>query len=419
MKSKVLVVDDSSTSVRVVSHLIKKADKIPISVFSLAQALDVLNDQASDEFLCAVVDYTLPDAPRGEAIEAVLKYNIPVIVITGRLDNNTREQILNKPVVDYIPKQNAQVYEYLTRLIVRLERNSKIGILVVDDSLLSRNAAVNLLKRHNFITYEAKDGIEGLEILNKNPGIKMVLTDENMPNMSGLEMLVALRKNFKKDDLAVIGMSSEGPSFLSARFIKSGANDYLNRPYCHEEFFCCVTQNIENIENIEAIRRAANSDYLTGLPNRRYFFHRLENTTPSAQDCVALIDLDFFKKVNDTFGHEGGDQVLKDVARLLASHFSQHLIARFGGEEFCVYFQNTPVEQAKASLEEFRIAFSERASWINQQPIKCTTSIGLSNKFEGEIDGMISFADLALYQAKQLGRNQIVVDELQANTQII
>ena len=97
-----LVVDDSSTSVRVVSHLIKKADKIPISVFSLAQALDVLNDQASDEFLCAVVDYTLPDAPRGEAIEAVLKYNIPVIVITGRLDNNTREQILNKPVVDYI-----------------------------------------------------------------------------------------------------------------------------------------------------------------------------------------------------------------------------------------------------------------------------------------------------------------------------
>ena len=68
-----LVVDDSSTSVRVVSHLIKKADKIPISVFSLAQALDVLNDQASDEFLCAVVDYTLPDAPRGEAIEAVLK----------------------------------------------------------------------------------------------------------------------------------------------------------------------------------------------------------------------------------------------------------------------------------------------------------------------------------------------------------
>ncbi|MDO6839513.1 diguanylate cyclase [Paraglaciecola chathamensis] len=294
MKSKVLVVDDSSTSVRVVSHLIKKADKTPISVFSLAQALDVLNDQASDEFLCAVVDYTLPDAPRGEAIEAVLEYNIPVI-----------------------------------------------------------------------------------------------------------------------------GMSSEGPSFLSARFIKSGANDYLNRPYCHEEFFCCVTQNIENIENIEAIRRAANSDYLTGLPNRRYFFHRLENTTSSAQDCVALIDLDFFKKVNDTFGHEGGDQVLKDVARLLASHFSQHLIARFGGEEFCVYFQNTPVEQAKASLEVFRIAFSERASWINQQPIKCTTSIGLSNKFEGEIDGMISLADLALYQAKKLGRNQIVVDELQANAQTI
>ena len=113
-------------------------------------------------FAGVVVDYTLPDAPRGEAIEAVLKYNIPVIVITGRLDNNTREQILNKPVVDYIPKQNAQVYEYLTRLIVRLERNSKIGILVVDDSLLSRNAAVNLLKRHNFITYEAKDGIERL-----------------------------------------------------------------------------------------------------------------------------------------------------------------------------------------------------------------------------------------------------------------
>ena len=156
------------------------------------------------------------------------------------MDEDTRARILKKNVVDYITKENAQVYEYLTRLLSRLEKNKKVGVLVVDDSRVGRNAMVTLLRRHNFITYEAGDGQQGLDALRRYNNIKLAIVDENMPVMSGLQMLCELRRNVTKEDLAVIGISADNSSGLSARFIKSGANDYLHKPYCHEEFFCRI-----------------------------------------------------------------------------------------------------------------------------------------------------------------------------------
>lgn len=110
-----------------------------------------------------------------------------------------------------------------------------------------------------------------------------MIVDDNLPGISSIEKLSQLRINFKKDDLAVIGASSGTGSGVSARFIKSGANDYLPKPDCHEEFFCRIMQNVEYIQNIELIRRVAYSDFLTGLPNRRYFFDRVAaNAQPAS-----------------------------------------------------------------------------------------------------------------------------------------
>ena len=201
---------------------------------------------------------------------------------------------------------------------------------------------------------------------------------------------------------------ADNPS-LTAKFIKNGANDFLKKPFCPEEFYCRVLQNVEYIESIETITRQANTDYLTGLYNRRYYFETLTpKVTSGVSQTLAMMDIDFFKSVNDTYGHEAGDQVLKSVSELLEQHFGDQLIARLGGEEFSVHFGEMPLSDAVEMLEDFRMAFSETTVVSGEHSIQCTMSIGVTNGSYEQLDSLINTADELLYQAKEDGRNMVV-----------
>jgi diguanylate cyclase (GGDEF)-like protein len=409
MQRKVLIIEDSKTSMDLMRSLITKAKLRPICTTSLVEAKHVFSSSAPEEYLCAVVDFTLPDAPNGEAIDFAIESFLPTIVVTDSLDESTRTTILNKSVVDYIPKENAQVYEYLSRLLNRLDKNKKVGVLVIDDSRVSRHSMTALLRRQNFITFEATDAKQGIESLRSNSNIKLAIIDENI---SGIHMISEIRKTYSKEDLGIIGISSDTTSGLSARFIKSGATDYLHKPFCHEEFFCRIMQNVERLENIETIRRVANLDYLTGLPNRRYFFTRVAASLkikPKSQS-LAIIDIDHFKKVNDTFGHDCGDYTLKELAKLVAEFFEDYTAARFGGEEFCVYFSNITPEEVLQIMEDFRAAIANKTLIFEKQSLSCTVSVGLTHISKGGINAMLRLADEHLYTAKNNGRNQVIGD---------
>ena len=412
MQRKVLIVEESETSMNLMRSLITKAKLHPICTTSLVEAKHIFSSSAPEEYLCAVVDFNLPDAPNGEAIDFAIESFLPTIVITGSLNESTRTTILNKNVVDYIPKENAQVYEYLTRLLNRLDKNKKVGVLIVDDSRVNRHSMTALLRRHNFITFEASNAEQGVEFLRSHSNIKLVIIDEGILGVSSIQMMSELRKTYSKEDLSIIGITSDTTSGLSARFIKSGATDYLNKPYCHEEFFCRIMQNVERLENIETIRRVANSDYLTGLPNRRHFFTRVatnQKIKPKNQS-LAIIDIDHFKNVNDTYGHDCGDFTLKELAKLVAEYFTDYTAARFGGEEFCVYFSNTAPEKVLQIMEDFREAIANNILTFEKKKVSCTVSIGLTHKSKGGINAMIRLADEHLYSAKNNGRNQVVYD---------
>ncbi|MBU3005102.1 GGDEF domain-containing response regulator [Paraglaciecola arctica] len=409
MQRKVLIVEDSKSSMNLMRRLISKAKLRPVCTTSLVEAKHVFSSSAPEDYLCAVVDFDLPDAPNGEAIDFAIESFLPTIVVTATLDESTRTAILNKNVVDYIPKENAQVYEYLTRLLNRLDKNKKIAVLVVDGSRITRHSMTALLRRHNFITFEASDAEQGMEFLRSNSNIKLAIIDDNI---SGIKMISELRKLYSKEDLGIIGISSDTTTGLSARFIKSGATDYLHTPFCHEEFFCRIMQNVERLENIATIRRVANLDYLTGLPNRRHFFERVAanlKSTPQNQS-LAIIDIDHFKAVNDTFGHDCGDYTLKELAKLVAEFFADFTAARFGGEEFCVFFSNVSPEKVLEVMENFRNAIENKILTFEKQQLSCTVSIGFTHKSKGGINAMLRIADEHLYCAKNEGRNRIVTD---------
>lgn len=416
MQQKVLIIEDNTNNLSLLKKLVEMAGLTSVPATSLTAAKHIFMHSDPEDYLCAIVDYDLPDAIHGEAIDFAIKSYLPTIVTTTRLDEDIRKAVLSRDVVDYIPKENAQMFDYLMRLLGRLEKNKSIGVLVINPKRSERSAMAALLRRHNFVTYESATAADAETLLDKHPHIKLTFVDSDITDKTATQFIAWLRKQYSKEDLAIIGVASDRNNLLSARFIKSGANDFIRKPYHLEEFLCRVNQNIELIENVETIRRTANTDYLTGLPNRRHFFYtvnKLQRNQP-AQQALALLDLDFFKAINDTYGHDAGDDVLKAVAKRLAVLCSDVNIARFGGEEFCVYLPDFSPQDALQRLQLVCEKIREKPVMFNHRPLNVTVSIGLTTQNGHNIQSMLTIADKLLYQAKHNGRNRIVHDALPA-----
>ena len=160
MSKQLLVVEDSKPIGRVIRQIGEALNYEVTIATTLAEVESIL--QTKDDFFVATIDYALPDAPNGEAIGCVLSHGIPSVVMTGKMDEATRQQILAQPVVDYIPKENSLAFLYLKRILHWQITNSSTGILVVDDSSAARNYVSQLLKRRNFSVYRANDGVQAL-----------------------------------------------------------------------------------------------------------------------------------------------------------------------------------------------------------------------------------------------------------------
>ena len=252
MSKRLLVVEDSKSIALVIE---KMAVSLGYAV-SIAPTFAVVKLLLAKKhnFFLATLDYGLPDAPNGEVIPFILQHNIPSIIMTGRIDDATHKKLLNQPIIDYITKENAQAYHYLLRILHGQLNNSKVGVLVVDSSLASRNHVCQLLKRRNFSVYDVDNGIKAVQMLEEKPDIKIVITEQDLTGMSGLELLQKIRAKHPINELIIIAVASSEKSFQSARFIKNGADDFLRKPFCPEEFYCRVMQNIEKLQYIEKLK---------------------------------------------------------------------------------------------------------------------------------------------------------------------
>jgi diguanylate cyclase (GGDEF)-like protein len=413
---KVLIVEDSKVFARILIRKIEDElffDTCWASNFEEARYL--LEDNPDHEtFFCALLDLHLPDAEDGSIVDYVISKGIPSIVFTGDVENEIRDRIWSKKVVDYVSKESPDSLDYLCGLIRRISRNKDVNILVVDDSSTVRNHLVRLLTAHEFIVHEAETGEQALELVSRHPEIKAVITDYFMPGIDGVELTRHLRRLRHKDDLAVIGISAYGNSILSARFIKNGANDFLNKPFSSEEFYCRVTQNLEMLEYIQKLREASIRAPLTGLFTRRHFFDASKTaharlTRGEITMTLGMIDIDHFKNVNDSHGHAVGDTVLRHVAQAMINRFpGQHLVARLGGEEFCVLAMGLSGEQAMDVFNDLRNSIERSKAKVGRVNVGVTISIGICDRPLGSVDAMLAAADAALYKAKRTGRNRVL-----------
>ena len=411
--NKVLVVEDSRAINSLLTHSIISQLDIPVeSAATMAQA-KLLIEKAPDDFFIAILDLNLPDAPDGEIVNYVMDQNIPVIVLTGSINDQINNKLISKGVIDYVVKRNLNEIQYVIDTVERLKSNFNNKVLVVDDSKTSRQMTRALLENQFLTVIEAVDGKDGIDKLNEHKDITLVVTDYNMPNMNGMEFISKIRETHSRHDMAIIGISASTSNDTSIKLLKSGANDFISRPFQYEEFYCRVNQNIDSITHYRKILDAATKDFLTGLFNRKYIFEtgnklfdnaRRKNVTIS----VAMLDIDFFKKINDTYGHHIGDLALKHIAAILSQQLREgDILARMGGEEFCILCVNANETDSKNLFERIRQAIESEPLVTNDITINITVSIGYCIELEDSLDKMINNADAALYTAKETGRNKI------------
>lgn len=414
MKS-VLIVEESSALAKAFSKKINFELGLPTKIVSNLNEVNSLVKNDNLDYFIAIVDIRMGSPECEKIIGLISAWGLSSILITGEFSETMSEWMLSRHIVDYVVKEDTWDFDYIIRIIHRVYKNQFIKVLVADDSKLLRLFIKRLLTIQKYIVLEACDGVEALEQLKKNPDIKLIITDFQMPRMDGFKLTAQVRKTYHFNQLAIVGISAHGSGLFSAKFLKKGANDFLTKPFVNEEFNCRINQNIEILEYIEAVKEASNRDYLTGFFNRRYFFElgnrriRQMNRRTSGL-CLAMMDIDYFKSINDQYGHQAGDRVLQHVSRILLTTFSKaDIVCRFGGDEFCVLSTDLKKNEVQRAFERIRECFEKDRVHIGKTQIQITLSFGVVDKFSDSLEAAINRADELLYQAKKSGRNRVVV----------
>jgi len=251
----VLIVEDSRVARAELRRAICEVLGFRVAAASTyEEAREYLNRHAREVFL-AILDLNLPDAADGQIVDLFCSKAVPCLVLTADVTAETRERMLSKEIIDYIVK-DVRAVENVLGYLRRLYRNQGHRVMVVEDSESFRLYLCTLLNRHMFKVEDFSSSEAALDYLDRHDDISMVVIDYVLPNMDGIELTRKIRDRRPKEDLVVIGLSSIADTILAARYIKSGANDFISKPLELEVFNRRINHHVEVLESIRALRKA-------------------------------------------------------------------------------------------------------------------------------------------------------------------
>jgi diguanylate cyclase (GGDEF)-like protein len=302
-------------------------------------------------------------------------------------------------------------------------------ILLIEDNPLQGESTVAALSDRGFEVAWAQTGAAGLRLATERTPDCIIL-DVQLPDIDGYSVCRFLAARELTREIPVIFLTTKGQVEDKIRGLETGATDYLAKPFDTGELearihSCIRTRKLQQevrdknrqLEDLLGrFRILASTDELTGLFNRRRFFEELEREFQRHRRygsalSLMMLDIDHFKRINDTLGHQAGDIVLREVAQLLAASVRRtDTVGRYGGEEFASLLPETRRDEAIEVAERFRAIVEARAFQYGEQRVTVTVSIGISIAGEAtDTEGaLIRAADDALYRAKSEGRNRVV-----------
>ena len=312
----------------------------------------------------------------------------------------------------------------------RYEPDTSARILIVDDHEDNVELLRARLESWGFKTISARDGAEALATIESSLP-DLVLLDIMMPKIDGIEVARRVKANPDLPFIPIIMQTALDSTENKVEGLEAGADDYITKPIDFPELKARVNSMLrikrlqeeieererELMEANERLRHMSQTDALTGLENRRHIETRLEEMFEHAKrlaepfSCV-MVDLDKFKSVNDEYGHQAGDQVLKQLAKILKNEVREiDHAGRYGGEEFILLLTGTVLDAAVTFAERVRKAIEDHTFTFDGGTLKRTASFGVAGWPHPKIsncDGLVRAADDALYVAKETGRNRVI-----------
>jgi diguanylate cyclase (GGDEF)-like protein len=287
-------------------------------------------------------------------------------------------------------------------------------LLAIDDSELIHRLLQVRLQGERLELHGALSAQEGLQKARELMP-EVILLDIELDTMDGFEVLAHLKSDPKTQDIAVIFISAVSDTMDRVRGLDLGAVDFIAKPFEVAELKARVRSALRMQHLVKMLEHRAQIDSLSGLWNRRYFDQRLQQEWSEARRhgrslSLIMCDVDRFKRLNDQFGHPFGDQVIERVAQILSGGRGSDITCRYGGEEFGVILPSTAADRALEVAERHRVAI-ESHTWSGHDDVIVTSSFGVADltsvPTDAGMEQLVQAADLALYRAKQSGRNRV------------
>lgn len=356
-----------------------------------------------------------------EVVDAFFRAEPHILLVKERLGNqNDASDVQPVPPIDAQPQ---------------LPGSGQRKVLIAEDDPILRARLIQLLSAAGQSVIETRDGVDAMNaFLEHRP--RVIVSDWMMPNMDGVEFCRQLRAREPDAPAHFIMLTGNTQKSQLLTAFEAGVDDFIGKPFDHEELLARIRAGIRSTTlQDELIRKASGSqalnaqlaimnsrlerlsvtDELTGLFNRRQAMLKLDEQWALSSRyakplTIAMLDIDHFKKINDTHGHAAGDEILRRLAAILRDHTrGTDLVCRVGGEEFLIIFPSQSPQEAQVCTERCRKAVDSYSFSVNDASLRMTISIGLAlrtREMTGQAD-LLKAADEALYAAKRNGRNRV------------
>ncbi|HUT51552.1 MAG TPA: PleD family two-component system response regulator [Alphaproteobacteria bacterium] len=453
MTARILVVDDLAPNTRLLEAKLTHEYFDVLTASDGKSALKIVRDESPDIVL---LDVMMPGMDGFEVCRRMKQdpasAHIPVIMVTALSDVADRvrgleagaDDFLTKPINDVALLARVKSLVRLKMMLdeLRLRENTSEQLGAIDDPVdaggdVSEGARVVLVEdndlsaeRFELIAGEAgyridrfRDGAAALEAT-KDSDVELTIVSLNLEKEDALRLCSQMRSAETTRHLPVLLVIEDSDTNRLAKGLEIGANDYIVRPFDRQELLARMRTQVRRHRYEQRLREnyrlsisMALTDALTGLYNRRYFDTHFETQIRHAGEtgkplALLMLDLDRFKAINDTHGHNVGDQVLRETARRLAGNLrTVDMVARFGGEEFAIVMPDTTPDIAFSAAERLRARIGETPFTVASDTaaeITVTTSIGVAvASRHPDTTDLLKRADYALYAAKRAGRNTV------------
>jgi diguanylate cyclase (GGDEF)-like protein len=365
-----------------------------------------------------LLDFYLPDGDGAGAARRwgkASEHSIPVIMISASTEIETRLMTVRSGADAFLvkPVDILQLTELLDRLCTP-QPGDPYRVLVVEDSVSQAQYVQSLLQEAGMLVSVITRPLQTLDAIQKlDPDV--ILLDMHMPDCNGLELATVIRQHPAYTATSIVFLSSEADIQKQLQTLQQGADEFLGKPIDPRRL---VSVTAARATRARILRAMMTCDSLTGLLNHTAILDRLDSemaraTRAASPLCVAMIDIDKFKSVNDSYGHLVGDQVIKSLTQLLRQRLRKSdSLGRMGGEEFLVVMPDTAPEQACKVMNNMREHFEQVAHRLPKQneTLRSTFSCGVA-AFRSGISAaqLVNQADQAMYQAKYQGRNRVML----------